>query len=336
MQNIIALTYDLEEEYLVKPGEPVDVCAEFDSEETIHAVASSLESFGYQVVRIGRFHNLLRELKDLKVDFVFNLAEGLAGRNRESQVPIILESLGIPYVGADALTLSLALDKLLTKKLLVYEGIPTPKFFEARNSLDLEGIASLRFPLIVKPRWEGSSKGVSQKSRVETLNQLKTQIDLVNNVYKQPALVEEFIQGREFTAAIIGNEKLEVFPILQVKINGTLELGDKFYVYDYIYSDDVEYVCPAVIDVRLKREIEKLALKTYRAVECRDFGRVDIRVDNAGNPYVLEINPLPSLSKADVFSVLAKFLGIEYKEMIRRILEAALQRYGNKDEKKLS
>lgn len=336
MQNIIALTYDLEEEYLVKQGDPVDICAEFDSEETVHAVASSLESFGYNVIKIGNYRNLLRDINDFKVDFVFNLAEGLAGRNRESQVPIILESLGIPYVGADALTLSLALDKLLTKKLLVYEGIPTPRFFEARNSLDLEGIANLRFPLIVKPRWEGSSKGVSQKSRVETLSQLKTQIDLMNNLYKQPALVEEFIQGREFTVAIIGNEKLEVFPILQVKINGALELGDKFYVYDYIYSDDVEYVCPAVIDECLKREIEELALKTYKAVECRDFGRVDIRVDNDSNPYVLEINPLPSLSKADVFSVLAKFLGIEYKEMIRRILEAALQRYGKRDEKNLS
>lgn len=328
MQKIIGLTYDLEKEYIFKQGDPYDANAEFDSEETIQALALSLEILGYKVIRIGSLTNLIENLNNLKVDLVFNLAEGVSGRNRESQIPIILESLGIPYVGSDGLTLGLALDKVLTKKLLLYEGIPTPRFIVAEGQLELVELNKLKFPLIVKPRWEGSSKGITHNSRVETIEELQKQVDLITSIYKQPALVEEFIRGREYTVAMIGNEEIEILPILQVKINGSIDLGNKFYVYDYVYSNELQYVCPAITDGMLKNKLKDLALRTYRALECKDFGRVDIRVDEQSNPYVLEINPLPSLSKADAYGVVGKYWGVDYSEMIKRILNAALERYG--------
>lgn len=328
MEKTIGLTYDLEKDYIFKEGDPIDATGEFDSEETIQAIALSLESLGHKVVKIGSFKNFLDNFNSLKMDIVFNIAEGLHSRNRESQIPIILESLGIPYVGSDGLTLGLALDKVLTKKLLLYEGIPTPKFMVIGNKYDFDSVHKLKFPLIVKPRWEGSSKGISKKSRVETEYDLRKQADFVNTTYKQPALVEEFIKGKEYTVAMIGNERVEILPILQVKISGSVDLGDKFYVYDYVYSDELQYVCPAMVDEVLKNKLEDLALRTYRALECKDFGRVDIRVDEQGNLFVLEINPLPSLSKSDAYGTVAKYWQVDYAEIIKRILNAALKRYG--------
>ncbi|PIQ87680.1 MAG: hypothetical protein COV73_02840, partial [Candidatus Omnitrophica bacterium CG11_big_fil_rev_8_21_14_0_20_43_6] len=146
--------------------------------------------------------------------------------------------------------------------------------------------------------------------------------------YKQPALVEEFISGQEFTVAIVGNENPEVMPVVQIKIDGRLKLNDKFYTFARITSDRLEYICPAKIHNELKKKLDALALKVYRGVECRDFGRVDFRVDNNGNPYVLEINPLPSLSTEDVFMLVAKNIGITYEQMVGKILNSAIARNG--------
>jgi D-alanine-D-alanine ligase len=159
------------------------------------------------------------------------------------------------------------------------------------------------------------------------MEELKKQVGYVTNTYKQPALVEEFIQGEEFTVALIGNDPPEVMPIVQIKIDGKLKLNDKFYTFGHIKDDRLEYVCPVRIAQDLKKEISELAVKTFNAIECRDFGRVDFRVDNKGKPYVLEINPLPSLSSADVFMLVAKALGLSYEQIIGKILNCALKRY---------
>jgi D-alanine-D-alanine ligase len=185
-----------------------------------------------------------------------------------------------------------------------------------------------KFPLIVKPRFEGSSKGLSESSRVENMDQLKEQVDFITKTYKQPALVEEFISGQEFTVALVGNESPEVLPVVQIKIDGKLKLNDKFYTFARITSDRLEYICPAKINQELKKKLDELALRVYKSVECRDFGRVDFRVDNDGNPYVLEINPLPSLSTEDVFMVVAQNIGITYEQMMGKILDSALIRNG--------
>ena len=323
----VGLTYDLKTDYEFKEGDPPDANAEFDHPSTIDVIAKAIESQGVKVKRIGNVSSLLEKIDSLGVDIVFNISEGLSGRNRESQVPVLLEMAGIPFVGADALTLGLTLDKIMAKKIFLVEGIPTPKFFEIKTPDELTNVDHCKFPLIVKPRCEGSSKGLSENSRVENMQELKKQVEYIVNTYKQPALVEEFISGQEFTVAIVGNESPEIMPIVQIKIDGRLKLNDKFYTFARITSDKLEYICPARISHELSKKISELALKTYNAVECLDFGRVDFRVDNEDKPYVLEINPLPSLSTEDVFMTVAKAVGISYEEMIGKILNSALNRY---------
>ncbi len=146
------------------------------------------------------------------------------------------------------------------------------------------------------------------------------------SVYKQPALIEEFIRGEEFTVAVIGNDPVETLPIVQIKIDGELNLKDRFYTFGHIKDNSLEYVCPAPVSESLKNKLNNLAVKTFKAIECRDFGRVDFRVDEKGNPYVLEINPLPSLSTEDVFMVVSRTLGITYEDMLGKILKVALKR----------
>jgi len=325
--KIVGLTYDLKTDYKFKDGDPEDANAEFDHPSTIDVIADAIEANNFKVERIGNAENLLERLASLKVDIVFNISEGVSGRNRESQVPAILEMAGIPFVGADALTLGLTLDKVMAKKIFIADKIPTPKFFEVNSSEQLNHANHYKFPLIVKPRFEGSSKGLSESSRVKNNAELKEQVEYIVNTYKQPALIEEFISGQEFTVAIIGNETPEIMPIVQIKIDGKLKLNDKFYTFARITSDRLEYVCPAKISAELKKILDDLALKTYRAVECRDFGRVDFRVDKDGKPYVLEINPLPSLSTEDVFKLVAENVGITYEEIIGKILKCAIERY---------
>ena len=275
----VGLTYDLKTDYQFKEGDPPDANAEFDHPSTIDVIANAIKSQGLKIKKIGNVTNLLEKIDNLDVDIVFNISEGISGRNRESQVPILLEMAGIPFVGADALTLALTLDKIMAKKIFIAEGIPTPKFLEIKHSDSLTDTDHLKFPLIVKPRFEGSSKGLNEDSRVENIEELKKQAEYIINTYKQPALIEEFISGQEFTVAVVGNDPPEVMPIVQIKIDGQLKLNDKFYTFARITSDRLEYICPARVDSQLNKKISELALKTYQAVECRDFGRVDFRVD---------------------------------------------------------
>lgn len=323
----VGLTYDLKSDYHFKEGDPPDANAEFDHPSTIDVIASAIEACGFKTKKIGNVFHVLENIDNLGVDIVFNISEGLAGRNRESQVPILLEMRGIPFVGADPLTLGVTLDKVMAKKIFMAEKIPTPKFFEIKSIESLADSDHLRFPLIVKPRFEGSSKGLTEDSRVKTMEELRKQVEHVISTYKQPALVEEFISGQEFTVALVGNDNPEIMPVVQIKIDGRYKLNDKFYTFARITSDRLEYICPAHIGPQLEKKISALALKVYNAVECRDFGRVDFRVDKDGRPYVLEINPLPSLSTEDVFMVVAKVTGITYEQMIGKILNSALKRY---------
>jgi D-alanine-D-alanine ligase len=324
----VGLTYDLKSDYKFKEGDPLDANAEFDSLSTVDVIAKAIAANGFKVKKIGNAANLLEKIDNLAVDIVFNISEGLSGRNRESQVPILLEMADIPFVGADALTLGLTLDKVMAKKIFIAEGIPTPKFFEVNSAAGLIDQDHCQFPLIVKPRFEGSSKGLTESSRVANPEELNKQVDFIVKTYKQPALVEEFICGQEFTVAVIGNENPEVMPVVQIKIDGKLKLNNKFYTFARITSDRLEYICPARINNDLKKKLDTLALKVYRAVECRDFGRVDFRVDNDGNPYVLEINPLPSLSTEDVFMLVAQNIGITYEQIVGKILNCSLVRNG--------
>ncbi|MBI1992354.1 MAG: ATP-grasp domain-containing protein [Candidatus Omnitrophica bacterium] len=323
----VGLTYNVKSEYVLKPDDPPDLIAEFDHEETVAHIEAALREGGHQVIRIGNARRLLERMGHVSVDIVFNIAEGYEGRNRESQAPILLEMLRIPYVGADGLTLGLTLDKVLTKKVLVAERIPTPRYVEVYDP-DALWQVDLTYPLIVKLRCEGSSKGLTPKSVVDTPEELRRQVAHLAQTYKgAPIFIEEFIEGEEFTVAIIGNEHPELYPACQVMLDGKTDLGRNFFHFAYLRSGS-DYVCPAPIPDALARKMHELALRTYQTVECRDFGRVDFRVDRKGHPYVLEINPLPSLSTEDVFSYIAKSKGLTHYQIINRILNAALVRYG--------
>ncbi len=330
MALTVGLTYDLKTDYTYEDSDPGDIAAEFDAEETVNLIAEGLKESGNNIVKMGNVNKILANSDNLKgsVDIVFNICEGLSGRNREAQVPVILEALGIPFVGSDGLTLSLTLDKAMTKKILISDGIPTPKYFVVDSIDKFYDIGNLEFPLIVKPQYEGSSKGLSEASRVEDAQQLKNQVDYSILAYKQPALVEEFIRGAEFTVPIIGNSPPKVFPPVQVHIGNNVNLGDRFYTNALIYSDDLGYIYPADIDEELKDKLCDLALKTYKAVDCYDFGRVDFRVDAENNPYVLEINPLPCLDSSDAFNLIAQGEGVPYSDVLNRILNEAVKRYG--------
>ncbi len=326
----VGMTYNIKGEILSKPGDPPDLNAELDSEETVRNIEQGLRDSGHEVIRLGGSRALLERPEILKkVDIVFNIAEGYEGRNRESQVPIILEMMRVPYVGADGLTLGLTLDKVLTKKMLLAEGIPTPRFAEVASTEKLWKL-DLTYPLIVKLRCEGSSKGLSEKSLVNTPEELNRQMNWLMRAYPGlPIFIEEFIEGQEFTVAIIGNESPTIFPTIQISLDGVTDLGRKFYTFAHLRSG-ANYIFPAPIPDALNKRMQDLALATYRAVDCRDFGRVDFRVDAKGNPCVLEINPLPSLSIEDVFAIMAKVNGWTYASMINRILDAGLVRCGLK------
>jgi len=322
----IGLTFDIRSDYPRAAGDPADAAAEFDHPDTIRAIEQAIEAAGHTVVRIGNAEALLKVIDRLEVDGVFNIAEGLRGRNRESQVPVLLEMRGIPVVGADGLTQAVTLDKAIAKKLFLAEGIPTPCFFTMAAPTDPIP-AGWTFPAIVKPRFEGSSKGLSESSRVLDEAALRAQAARVIRDYRQPVIVEQFIRGNEFTVAIIGNETPEIFLPVRVMIDGRAELGDLFYTFSRIASG-ADYACPAGISETLSLELQRLALAAYRAVDCVDFGRVDFRVDEQGRPFVLEINPLPSLSTLDVFGILAGHLEVPHAELIQRILQAGIRRWG--------
>ena len=324
----VGLTYDVKTDWQWQEGDPPDANAEFDKPETIEHIAAALEFGGHTVVRIGNVQSLLRQIENLSVDIVFNICEGIRGRNRESEVPVILEMNGIPFVGSDGLTLGITLDKAVAKKCFIADGVPTPSFFVARNADDLPQEDDLHFPLIVKTSYEGTSKGLTEASRVHDLQGLRRQVDLITRTYHQPALVEAFIPGMEFTVAVLGNGPYQPMPVVQVSIDGDVDLGERFYTFDYVTSSSLRYVCPPKISPELKQTLREMAVKAYRSVGCFDFGRVDFRVDDQGLPYVLEVNPLPSLGHDDIFNIFPRLIGSNYNEIINRILNYSCDRQG--------
>ncbi len=334
MGKMVGITYDLKCDWQGAGDDPVDAAAELDGHKTIECLKTALESAGHKVVLIGGARQLISRMTNggLKVDLVFNISEGFKGRNRESQVPAILELYNIPFVGADALTLGVTLDKVMAKKCFIAEGIPTARYFKADSTDNLFELNTIGFPLFVKTLHEGTSKGITQNSRVENFQQLKIQVEHICRNYKQPALVEEFIKGTEFTVGVIGNNPPKPMPVVQYAIAGQTRLGNEFYSYHHVVEKSVEYICPAPIDEKLALRLQDLAVRVYKAVDCRDFGRVDFRVDEAGNPYVLEINPLPNLGPDDVFVLFAKVKKMSYHQIINKIMDEALIRLELREE----
>jgi D-alanine-D-alanine ligase len=328
----IGIAYNLREEVAAVPGAPIDHAEEYDSPETIDAIARVLEGAGHAVERLGYGRPLLERLLGRPPELVFNIAEGLHGRSREAQVPAVCEMLGIPCTGSDPLTLGLTLDKDLAKRVVASHGLATPRHLLVARPADLPGGArpgGLSFPLIVKPSWEGSSKGVRLASRVADPAALRSQVERVLADYESPALVEEFLDGEEFTVGVIGNAEPRVVGVMQIR-HRTLAAAEFVYSLEVKrdWENQVEYLVPPPVPGALLAQIEALALGCYRALGCRDCSRVDIRL-RGGVPHFIEVNPLPGLSPTyGDLPILAGRMGWRYEELVLAIVNHALERSG--------
>ncbi len=311
---------------------------EFDSPEVIEAITKALQSGGHKVYNIEadeKAYNKLQRLKS-QIDIVFNIAEGCFGDARESQIPIICDILQIPYTHSSSLTHAIKLDKALTKKVLIYHGIPTPKF-QLFNSLKDQLNPHLKFPLFLKPNAEGSSKGVFNENLVYDKSAFTKRLKWLLKNFKQPILVEEFLPGREFTVSLLDNPP-RVLPIIEQRLDRLPKKYAPFSSYEvkWLWEDtlpdpSLAIDCPAKIDKNLEQKIIALSIATFNALNCKDCARVDIRLDKNGIPNVLEINTLPGLMPVEMgisyFPISAKTAGMTYNKMILAILDAAVNRY---------
>jgi D-alanine-D-alanine ligase len=332
MKLRVGITYNLKKDFPHQKDQPVDALEEFDSEETIDSIRDVLLDDGYEVIKLGGDTGLIDRLRQSSVNIVFNIAEGHQGRNREAHLPALLELLNIPYTGSDPLTLSLALDKSMAKRVVMSEHIPTPRFRKVEQVEDLKDL-DLRYPLFVKLCYEGSSKGVRLDSKVLDPRSLEEKARWLLENYRSPILVEEFINGPEFTVGILGNENPSVLGVMQIEIKGK-PLDEAIYSLEVKrdWEKRVQYHCPPLVDKDLLRKIEDVALRSYRVLECRDVSRVDIRVGGDQTAYLLEINPLPGLSPVyGDLPIMASRIGWNYARLIKTIFRYALKRYGMVD-----
>lgn len=326
----VALMFNLGKYDPPQEGEPPDANAELDSERTVMAVAEALRAGGHRVTLIEGNLEAYPALRRSRTDMVFNICEGVQGESRESQVPAMLEMLGIPYTGSGPLALALSLDKPTAKKVFAYHGVASPRFrsFEPGEAVDTAG---LRFPLFVKPAREGSSMGISPQSRVENPAELVERVHYIHRLYHQAALVEEFLVGREFTVGLVGNHDLTVFPVMEINYDPVPEYNGRIYDYQFKQEwDDWRFFhCPAPISRELEAQLKETAVAAWRSLGCVDVGRVDLRLDADGVPNALEVNPLPGLSPG--YSDLCRLADIEgmgYTALVNRIINAAIERYG--------
>jgi D-alanine-D-alanine ligase len=312
-----------------------DKYSEFDDISVISTIKKALESGGHEVILIESDRDAYGKFKNSNLDFVYNIAECIFGESRRCQIPAMLEMLGIPYTGSGVLTQAITLDKARAKELMSYYGIPTPKF-QLFKTGDEPFNPNLNFPLFVKPNAEGSSKGITRKSLVKNENELRERVNFIINRYHQPALVEEYIDGREFTIALLGNPP-KVLPIVEVDFSTVPNNLPKFDCYEVKWfwdspSNEVESViCPARIDKKIEDSIKKIALYTFKVLGCVDICRIDMRLDKNDIPNVLDVNVSPGLipdpKENSRFPKACYAARMTYNEIILSVLETAMKRY---------
>ncbi len=312
-----------------------DIQAEWDSPETIAAVQSALQEH-HEVILIEANHDAYDVLRGTRPDIVFNIAEGTSGPCREGCIPSILEHLNIPYTASDPLTLNTCLDKARTKEILSYHGFPTSGFrVIGEKQFSFNG---LRYPLVVKPLYEGSSIGIRNQSLVKTRQEMCDRVSWILDNYHEPALVEEFLPGREFTVAILGNgDEARALPIVEIQFDSLPNGVNPIYSYEakWIWDNNSDplniFECPARLTKKLKGDIEQLCLQAYKILRCRDWCRIDVRLDNVAKPHILELNPLPGIlprpEDNSCFPKAARAAGMTYNQLINAVLETACKRY---------
>jgi len=298
--------------------------AEFDTQATVDALCAAVRDNGFEAVALEASQELASRLKG--VDLAFNIAEGAHGRFREAQVPALLELMGVPCTGSEAGSLAVCHDKALAKRLVRESGVPTAAFqvmTTGREKLSKD----LCFPLLVKPVAEGSSKGVLVRSVVENETELRSVVGEVLKKYRQPALVETFLSGREFTVGILGEKKARVLPIMEIVFHGSEEHQIYSFLHKLENSDQVTFQVPAVLETTLQARLTKYAKLAFEALGCRDVARIDFRLDGQGRVNFIECNPLPGLSPGfSDLCVIAESAGLSYKELVGQIMTPAVRR----------
>jgi D-alanine-D-alanine ligase len=324
---MIGLTYDLRSEYLAMGYGEVET-AEFDRDDTIAAIENALNDLGHATDRIGHGRRLVERLADGdRWDLVFNIAEGMNGIGREAQVPALLDLYGIPYTFSDPLVMSLTLHKGMTKRVVRDSGVPTSDFMVVDAGMN--GVRpSFPAPWFIKPVAEGTGKGVTPASIIRDPARFAAACDGMIAEFRQPVIVEPYLPGREFTAGLVGTgPDAEVLGTIEVVLLEAAEAG----VYSYVNKER----CEELVVYRLAspdgdeqaREAERVALAAWRALGCRDGGRVDIRCDAAGRPLFMEVNPLAGLHpEHSDLPIICNHLGIPFRDLIGRILRSAMDR----------
>jgi D-alanine-D-alanine ligase len=326
------LVFDLLGTWPGRPGEPPDVGVEYEPEDTVRVLEAAIRRLGHEPVRIGNPHALLSgigkgELPAL--DVALSIAEGRGTRNREAWAPVLLEMAGIPALGSDALTLSATLDKAWASTLVAAAGVPVPNprvvgSADEARSLDLSGA----FPLFVKPRWEGTAKGIAPTSRVHDAEALAAEVDRIASIYGQPALVETFLAGAEYTVTIVGNAPPRVLPVLQRALDATTGIGLHAVERHPAPPGGWRASLPGSLEAELEAELGRLGIAAYEALGCLDFARADFRLDAEGRPRFLEMNPLPTFAPDGSFGILAELAGRSLEDVLAEVLAAGLRRLG--------
>jgi D-alanine-D-alanine ligase len=318
----------------------VDTYAEWDTWETINAVKEAIEKYN-PVTLVEADEDAYEKLRIIKPDIVFNISEGFNGVSREAQIPAILDMLQLPYTGSDPLTLATCLDKARTKEILSYHKIPNARFLLVHNIEQADRFSDSKdfnYPLIVKPVSEGSSKGIFSSSFARNVFELKSEVQRILSEYNQPALIEEFLPGKEFTTAIIGNgNEAQVLPIVEISYSDFPEDFIPIYSYEAKWILDTKenplevFNCPAKISKQLEEKIKSVALLTYNVLRCKDWSRIDVRLDKNGEPNIIEVNPLPGIlpnpEENSCFPKAARAAGLDYNNMINKVLLSAAKRY---------
>lgn len=322
---LVGLTYDLRDDYL-KEGFSLEETAEFDRSDTIDALEECLKQRGYDTDRIGHARDLVGRLaRGDRWDLVFNIAEGLYGIGREALVPALLDAYRIPYTFSDPLVLSLTLHKGMTKQIVRALGIPTADFAVVANPEEIDGI-DLPMPLFAKPVAEGTGKGISLRSKISSRAELKKTCLSLLTEFKQPVLVETYLPGREFTAGLVGTDsKSRCIGVMEVVFKEAMDF-DRIYSYHTKanYEEIVRYRIP---ETEVLEQCRDLALKAWRGLGCRDGGRIDIRMDAAGVPNFIEVNPLAGLNPVHSdLPIIGSLVGLPYRQLIDEIMDSALRR----------
>jgi len=324
---LIGLTYDLRSEYLAA-GYGEEETAEFDRDDTVDSIEAALRELGHQTDRIGRAKSLVDRLaRGDRWDLVFNIAEGLYGPGREAQVPALLDLYEIEYTFSDPLVMALSLHKGYTKDVVRAAGVPTPDALLVREIADVDRLR-LPYPLFAKPVAEGTGKGIGPTSKIVSPEGLRSTCEALLAKFRQPVLVETFLSGREFTVAIVGTgDAGRIFGTMEIILLASAEPEIYSYVNKEECEERVTYRLVNGSDDPEVREAEELSLRAWRALGCRDAGRVDVRSDASGRPHFMEVNPLAGLHpQHSDLPIIAGMAGVSYVELIRRIVDSASQR----------